>query len=295
MNEEFEMQEAAETEKKKKLTSPWLIMLLVVFLLLFLLTTAILGARLYEMTTRDRYTVDLGVGNMYGEIELFRIAYSNEEGRIVVEGANADNVVAPGTSVDYNVRLRNNGDTVVEFLMIPTVEFLTGDVVPVEFKMMDAYGNYLLGSKTEWVKAEDMNALAHKGMIYPGDVYTYHISWRWVFEVSDEQNDYDTDLGNKDGEVLPGVSVAITTEATANPNYGAKDFSHLTHLQGENFGCCWCCYIVWLLLLLVIVLLIWIFRLRRKLDRLEDIAEEYRLLTEPAETEETQEDTQTEE
>lgn len=294
MNEKFEMQDVAESEKEKKQTSPWLIMLLILFVLLFLLTTAVLGSRLYELATRDQYTVDLGVGNMYGEIELFRIEYSNEEGRIVVQGANADNVVAPGTSVDYNIRLRNNGNTVVEFLMIPTVEFLSGDEVPVEFKMVDSYGNYLLGSKTQWVKAEDVNSLAHKGIIYPGDVFAYHISWRWVFEVSDEQNGYDTDLGNKDGEILPGVSVGITTEATANPSYGTKDFSHMTHLQGENFGCCWCCYIVWLLLLLVVVLLIWIFRLRRKLSRMEEIAEEYRLLTEPAETEETQEETETE-
>lgn len=281
MSTEIETKVDVENEKKeKKHRGAVLVILLVIVLILFLLSTIVLGSRLYELATRDRYTVDMGLGEPEGKIELFRIAYSNAVGEITVQGVNADNVVAPGTTVNYDIRLRNNDDVVIDFMMTPTVAFLTGDQVPVQFKLVDSYGNYLLGSETEWVGADAMNALMHKGSIHPGEVFTYHISWQWVFEVSEEQDEYDTYLGNQSGEVLPGVRVGITTEAVANP-MPLKSNSHMMHLLGEGFGCCWCCYLVWLLMLIILVLLVWIFRLRRKIRKLEQLAQEYAQPPEP--------------
>ena len=268
--------ETTQTEtKSKKRRGTWLLILLLIILILFLLSTIILGARLYDLATRDKYTVDLGLGEPEGTIELFRIEYSNEKGEVTVQGLNADNVVAPGTSVGYDIRLRNNDDVIIDFLMTPTVEFLTSDEVPVEFKIMDDYGNYILGSDTEWVGSDGMNQLAHKGSIHPGEVFTYHVRWQWLFEVSDEQDDYDTYLGNQDGELVPGVVVGLETQASANPNLTPKDITHLAHLRGESWGCCWCCYLVWILLLICLVLLIWIWRLRKKLSKHEETMEEY--------------------
>ena len=268
--------ETTQTEtKSKKRRGTWLLILLLIILILFLLSTIILGARLYDLATRDKYTVDLGLGEPEGTIELFRIEYSNEKGEVTVQGLNADNVVAPGTSVGYDIRLRNNDDVIIDFLMTPTVEFLTGDEVPVEFKIMDDYGNYILGSDTEWGDSDGMNQLAHKGSIHPGEVFTYHVRWQWVFDVSEEQDDYDTYLGNQDGELVPGVVVGLETQASANPNLVTKDITHLAHLRGESWGCCWCCYLVWILLLICLVLLIWIWRLRKKLSKHEETMEEY--------------------
>ena len=268
--------ETTQTEtKSKKRRGTWLLILLLIILILFLLSTIILGARLYDLATRDKYTVDLGLGEPEGTIELFRIEYSNEKGEVTVQGLNADNVVAPGTSVGYDIRLRNNDDVIIDFLMTPTVEFLTDDEVPVEFKIMDDYGNYILGSDTEWVDSDGMNQLAHKGSIHPGEVFTYHVRWQWLFEVSDEQDDYDTYLGNQDGELVPGVVVGLETQASANPNLTPKDITHLAHLRGESWGCCWCCYLVWILLLICLILLIWIWRLRKKLSKHEETMEEY--------------------
>lgn len=274
MSTELQNQEAVRTETKpKKRRGTWLLILLLIILVLFLLSTVILGSRLYELTTRDQHTVDLGLGAPEGTIELFRIEYSNELGEITVRSANADNVVAPGTAVSYDIRLRNNDDVVIDFLMTPMVDFFTGDSVPMEFKLMDSYGNYLLGSETEWAGADAMNALAHKGSIHPNEVFTYHVTWQWAFEVSDEQNAYDTYLGNQNGEILPGVAVGITTESTANP-MPVKN-NHIMHLLGDGLGCCWCCWLVWLLLLVAVLLLVWVWRLRRKLSKLEKVMEEY--------------------
>lgn len=273
MSNELLEQEVQTETKQKKRRGTWLLILLLIILILFLLSTIILGSRLYNLATKDQYTVDLAMGDPEGTIELFRIEYENELGEITVQGLNADNVVAPGTTVNYDIRLRNNDEVVIDFLMTPTVDFLTEDEVPVEFKIIDDYGNYILGSDTHWVGADEMNALAHKGSIHPGEVFTYHVSWQWVFEVSDAQDDYDTYLGNQGGEIVPGVAVGIETQASANPT--PIDNNHMAHLLGEGWGCCWCCYLVWLLLLVCLILLIWIWRLRRKLSKHEETMEEY--------------------
>ena len=279
MSVETPAKKNTQTETKpKKRRGTWLLILLIIFLIIFLLSTAILGSRLYDLATRDQYTVDLGMGEPDGTIELFRIEYSNELGEITVQGVDGQNVVAPGTTADYHVRLRNNDDVVIDFLMMPTVEFFTEDEIPVEFKMVDSYGNYLLGSDSHWVNADDMNQLVHKGSIHPGEVFTYHISWRWVFEVSDEQDTYDTYLGSQNVEIAPGLAVGVSTEAAANPYASTKDVTHLAHLRGESFGCCWCCWLVWILLLVCVLLLAWIWYLRRSLSKCEEKIEEYEKL-----------------
>ena len=271
MSTELPATDTVETEKKeKKHRGTGFVILLIIFLILFLLTSIILGSRLYDLATRDQYTVNLGTGEPEGTIELFRIEYSNEKGEVTVQGVNADNVVAPGTTVDYDIRLRNNDDVVIDFMMTPTVEFLTDDAVPVEFTVIDSYGNYILGSETEWITPAEMNELHHKGSIHPGEVFTYHVTWRWVFEIDEGQDSYDTYLGNENGEIFPGVAVRINTDSMANPYLATKDITHLTHLRGNSFGCCWCCYLVWLLLV-VILLLVWIWQLKKKLNKLEKI------------------------
>lgn len=257
-------------EKKKKKGSILVVVLLVIVLILLLLSTIVLGGRLYDMTTRDQYSVDLGLGDdAEGKIELFHIAYSGESGDITVEGLNGQKVVAPGTTVSYDVRLKNQDDVIIDFVMAPNVEYFTSDAVPVQFKVMDTFGNYILGDEETWVGAEEMNELSHKGSVHPGEVYTYHVTWQWVYESGADE--YDTFLGNAEGA---GLTVGLTTQSTANPD---PDRGHdfLNHLLGEGFGCCWCCYLVWFLLLVIVLMLIWVWRLKRAIRKQDDQLEEY--------------------
>lgn len=269
MNTQLEEKEGSQTQTKKR-GGTWLLVLLIIFLILFLLSTVILASRLYELATRDKYSVDLGIGTN-GELELFSIEYSNEAGDITVQGANGQNVVAPGTTVDYDIRLRNRDDVTINFVLTPQVTYLTDDPVPLQVKLSDNYGNYLLGSDSEWVSVDELNGIIHKGAIHQGEVFTYHLSWQWVFETDEEGDVYDTYLGNGDG--TPGVEIAVLTESTADPTEEKHAFNML-HLLGEGFGCCWCCYLVWILLLVIVALLVWIWRLRKKLRKLEEVPQE---------------------
>ena len=260
----------AKQQNKRKDTVAWL---LILFLMLFLFSSIILGSRLYDIATRDKYVVDLGMGHD-GEIELFKVQYENTSGEITVQGANGENVIAPGTTVDYAVRLRNRDDVVIDFALIPQVEYLNQDSVPIHFKLRDNYGNYVLGDENTWVDIAQLNNLIHKGSIHPGEVFTYYLSWEWIFEVSEDQDAYDTYLGNQEGQEVPGVSVTLTTESIANPVISKHSY-HTMHLLGEGMGCCWCCWLVWALLLVVVLILFWNWRIRRKLYAREDMLKEY--------------------
>lgn len=260
-NDVLEQNVQTETKPKKR-RGTWLLILLLIVLLLFLLSTAVLGSQLRRSAARDQYSLDLGMGSPDGKMELFRMEYAGTSGEITVRGTNGENVVAPGTAIDYDLRLRNQGDCIIDYVMTPSVEFFTGAQVPVQFKVMDTYGNYILGSDTVWADAGQLSGLVHRGSVHPGEVATYHIAWQWAYEVSDLQDAEDTALGNADGEDLPGLTVYIRTQASANPT-PLKSNAHMMHLLGEGFGCCWCCYLVWLLLLVCVLLLVWIWRLRK--------------------------------
>lgn len=271
MSTQLQENEAVQTEEKTKQgRSPWLVALLIIFIILFLLTSVVLASRLYELATRDKYSVDLGIGTD-GKLELFKIEYENDSGDITVQGANGQNVVAPGTTVDYDIHLRNRDDVTINYVLTPEVTYLTEDAIPLQVKLSDHYGNYLLGSDDAWVPVDELNEIVHKGGIHQGEVFTYHLSWQWVFDNGEESDSYDTYLGNGDG--APGVTISVLTESTANPAQEKHAFN-MMHLLGEGFGCCWCCYLVWILLLVCVLLIIWIWRLRKKLNELDVVPNE---------------------
>ena len=281
-----QVQAPEKKNTKKRKGGVVILVLLIIVILLFLLTTILLGSRLYSMTTRDRYTVDVGVGETDGSIKLFQVAYEGASGQITVEGTNGQQVVAPGTSVDYDVRLRNHDDVIIDFVIVPEVEYFTADTVPVNFKIVDNYGNYILGDENTGAPADQLNTLTHKGSIHPGEVYTYHVSWQWDFENGTDE--YDTYLGNTDGV---GLSVGLSTQSSAS-SVEVKSPTHLMHLLGEGIGCCWCCWLVWILLLIVLLMLVWVLRLKRvvkkqdkQIEEFEELLEQYNILPNNEKTE----------
>ena len=93
MSVDIPEKESVQTDKRKKQHGgPWLMILLIIFIILFLLTSIVLGARLFERTTRDQHTVDLGLDSPSGDVELFRIQYENEQGEVTVRGVSGEDV-----------------------------------------------------------------------------------------------------------------------------------------------------------------------------------------------------------
>lgn len=262
-----------EEDQENYSVRSWLWVLIPVFIILFLLSCFMLGTLLYNMATLDRYAVQLGSGSQ-GELELFRIIYDDEQGQIVVEGTTGEDVVAPGTEVYNTIRLENPTSVSLDYVLTSEVSFYNEFGIPIEVRMTDEFGNYILGSDLTWVDVMELNDLVYKGTLGKDEFDSLFISWRWKYESGLEEGDlYDTFLGNITGAKVPGIIIAFYTEAVTSPSLSPRHF-----FLHKNFFCCLCCYLVWLLLIIALILQFYNIRYRKKLkcaaedlDRYEEL------------------------
>ena len=194
---------------------------------------------------------------------------------------NGENLVAPGTNMDYEIRLKNEDEVYIDYLLAPSQSFHTNEVVPLEIRLQDANGNYLLGDENTWVPVSALNGFTHKGTLRPSEITNYYFSWRWQFERGEDEED--TNLGIYGETDVPGLTITFQIDSSTNTKLtGAESVNHF-----GGYGCCFCCYLVWILLLIIILLLVYIWKLRDKVSELEDDLLEIGALMEET-TEETE-------
>ena len=146
------------------------------------------------------------------DVEIFHLSYDNEKGETTVQTAKGDNVFAPGTESDYGFTITNTGKYNLTYYL--TVEsYYEGTTVdgeqlyiPIDARMYDYNGEYLVGTPSQWPDVLKLNDVNIKRVIAKGDAHDYTIQWRWPFErgelVEDGlvpiygEDEYDTKLGN---------------------------------------------------------------------------------------------------
>ena len=87
---------------------------LAILLILTILVSTLLAIRLVDYIKIDEREVLLK-SNSDAEVELFSIEYKNLTGEITVSSIDGTNVVAPGTSVDYTIYLRNKDSVAIDY------------------------------------------------------------------------------------------------------------------------------------------------------------------------------------
>lgn len=131
------------------------------------------------------------------ELELFCVSYENGEGEVTVKSGNGDKVIAPGTSHSFIFSLQNTADTGLDYQMEVEAYFAIeggNENIPVELRLRDYNGNYLIGTAHEFEDLSDVNVATGSGSISAGYIAPYTIEWQWPFESGDDA--YDTAIGN---------------------------------------------------------------------------------------------------
>ena len=158
------------------------------------------------------------------DIEIFKISYDNNGDAVfTVNSENGDKVIAPGTGFDYEFTLVNDGGKDVSYTFVVEAYFEgTDEIIPVEAKLQEKNGEYLLGAADEWKPVLELDGITKSGQLSAGYLSTYKLSWQWPFERFDgeglDANDaFDTMLGNlaADGEDLE-LHIIIKTLAEAD-------------------------------------------------------------------------------
>jgi uncharacterized membrane protein len=257
----------SEKEKKKERKSIfgvggtfWVAM--VILFILLLLSLVVLGIRLSEYAHVDNRELMLK-SNMDTELDIFSVIYKNATGEITVEGLDGQKVIAPGTDVDYTVRLRNKDTIAIDYTLIVQVELLATEKplsdyeIPLLYRLLDPEDNYLAGDAKTWADRKTLDGLSHNGTIKRGESAEYLFQWKWPFESGDDA--YDTFLGNIAGEDV-GIKVSFTLRAEANTSIGANG-----GFWGSGLGrAIWWWLFFILLLIAIILLLISIFKRKKK-------------------------------
>lgn len=232
------------------------------------ISAVLLAIRLSDYINRDSAEVLLKA-NVSKRLEIFSVQYDNKSGEITVTGMDGQRVIAPGTKVDYTVRLRNKDKIAIDYELVLTVEYTSEHTVPVRFRMIDDDENYLIGDEKTWVALEDIGQVSDMGTIVKGGSEEYEFQWKWEFESGDDE--YDTFLGDLAKDEIVGVKVGFEIHAEANTDIGANG-----GIMGSGLGDILIAGFALLLLLAAIVLLIVYLVKRRKHELLEDGAQNVR-------------------
>lgn len=190
---------------------------LTILSILTVLSGVLLSIRLVQYIKIDDKELRLTT-NMDAEFDLFSVEYANDAGEITVSGTEGQAVVAPGTSVEYTIRLRNADKTALDYVLSPAVKGTSDYRVPILVRMLDTEHTYLIGDEKTWVTIEELEDFSVERTLVRGESTEYYFQWKWEFESGNDA--YDTELGIAANEENVGLEVTFNLLAEANTEIG---------------------------------------------------------------------------
>ena len=209
----IDSEQGAATGQKPKISFTVAVILLVI---LTIISIVLLSLRLHDFIYVDDKEVGLKSG-LEHNLDLFSIVYRNNTGDIVVSGAEGEKVIAPGTSVEYTLRLRNKDTRALDYQVHADMEFLSQHELPLKVRLLDNDDNYILGSPTEWADISELKGVACTDTILTEESHEFIFQWKWAFDGEDDA--YDTFLGNVAEENV-GIEVSMSVYAAVNTSMG---------------------------------------------------------------------------
>ena len=184
-----------------------------ILVILFIISTVVLSIRLYDYIKVDDREVLLK-STMDESLDVFAIEYENESGEITVKGAEGQKVIAPGTDIEYTLRIRNKDNVALDYSFTPVLEHTSEHKLPIVVRLLSPNDDYLIGNETTWVKIDELGDKEFSGTILKDESLEYVFQWKWPYESGDDA--YDSFLGSSAESGVVGLDVSFTVHAEAN-------------------------------------------------------------------------------
>lgn len=261
-------------DKKKVLANVrkvfWIAITILIFLLL--ISLVLLSTRMYEyvrVTDEDR-PLSI-VADEVREFDIFSAVYKDGKGEVFIKSNNGDNVIAPGASTDYTIRIKNEDDIALNYTFRPIVEIVTPSdpedeskriELPLRVKLITDDQEYLVGNAKTWGSFEDFANIDYTATIAKNEVQVYELRWYWPFERGEDIED--TFLGNLGaGEVSISVGMSLHSEVNTSAEANKTPF---------DYGVAEIIIpIIFFILLLIAIILLIISLIRRKENEPEPV------------------------
>ncbi len=168
--------------------------------------------------------------------EIFRCSYDNENGELTVMGGgdSPERVIAPGTSNDYKFTIQNTSSVPLDYdLCVEAEAISSGHEIPLTISLRADNSGYLAGSDKSGT-IEELNGVQDRSVLGGGRCNYYTLSWAWPFD--QENDEYDTMLGDLSVTDTITVRVEFKTTASLNADPGNKKYSEAGDLPktGDN-------------------------------------------------------------
>lgn len=146
------------------------------------------------------------------QLEIFRIAYVNGEQVVTVNSENGEKSVAPGTENSYTFKLKNTGNTALDYSVEVDAYFTPEDIeIPITGRLSRYDSKWVVGGEDEYAKVYALDAAEDKATLGAGKYTYYTLDWLWPFESGNDE--LDTALGNLAVDQDLIFTVAIKTVA----------------------------------------------------------------------------------
>ena len=226
-----------------------------ILLFLLILSIIILTARIYAFSRLDDRAVSLKADSI-ANLDVFSLNYENDSGNITVEGSEGEKVLAPGTQIEYTVRIRNTDNVAIDFDLQPSAKYLSDYELPIEIRLISPDEEYLIGDAKTWAKITELNALSETRTLLSGESCEYVFQWRWEFERGEDE--YDTWLGSNAIKHDLGVDIDFSLHAEVNTSAKLNGGLFGDHTREIVF------IIIILILLAIAITLLVLSRINRK-------------------------------
>lgn len=221
---------------------------IVILVLLLALSMVILSIQLYSFATIDERVLSIK-SNTDASFDVFSLQYENASGEITVIGTEGEKVIAPGTDIEYTIRLRNTDNVAIDYEILPTANFRSEYKIPIVVRVIGPDETYVVGDAKTWIPIEELNDVKDTATLRKGESVEYIFQWKWPYESEDDE--YDTYLGNIVYEENIGVIVEFDVYSTANTTLDDNG-----GLLGNVYGNTSLILIFTILLLIAIIILL---------------------------------------
>ena len=219
---------------------------------------------------------DVTIWKTETEVDLFKSDYTDPTDTKITVVGNGDKVIAPGTEYEYDFYVENNSNYAVDYTLTGEAYFSEEDLtIPVDVKLHDHDGVYLVGTETSWTPVYSLNELATKRTLAANSYTKYTLHWEWPFERGEDQ--YDTLLGDlaaqesTEGDLSTETEFTLTimlntsAELNTNPNAQGGEKINTNPKTGDEFP-----VIMWTIaasvsfVAMFVIVLVYVFKRRRE-------------------------------
>ena len=184
-----------------------------ILVILLIISIVVLSIRLHDYSKVDDRAVSLR-SSMDETLDVFAVEYENASGEVTIKGADGEKVIAPGSRVEYTLRLRNTDKVALDYAFTPELKHTSKYDLPIMIRLLDPNDEYVIGSETEWVMLQDVKSVECTGTLMRNETAEYIFQWQWPYEWGEDE--YDTYLATIRSEDDLGVSFSFGIHSEAN-------------------------------------------------------------------------------